>query len=59
MSPEFYVGYLPRAPRQLANFVRATVIAIFVIGVSLAVLLLVAQQPFAASRFEFEQYRPY
>ncbi|MCI0352767.1 MAG: hypothetical protein L0Z53_25375 [Acidobacteriales bacterium] len=53
MNGEFYIGYLPKAPAGLARFVKHTVVTLAVSVIALAVLLVVAQNPFAASVFEF------
>jgi hypothetical protein len=59
MTDDFYVGYQPRAPRELARFIAAAATTI-VIGVLAAGALLIFKQPrFAASRFEFGVGREY
>jgi nitrite reductase/ring-hydroxylating ferredoxin subunit/DMSO/TMAO reductase YedYZ heme-binding membrane subunit len=53
----FYVGYLPQAPAPVARFVRRVVVLIAVVALGLAVVLVVAQAPFAAARFEYGTHR--
>jgi hypothetical protein len=53
---EFYVGYLPM-PAGLRRTIRRLVIALGVLVVVVAAILIVAQNPFAAGTFEFQQYR--
>ena len=55
---EFYVGYLPM-PRGLEKTVRRLVVALGVLGGAVAAILIAGQQPFAASAFEFQQYREF
>lgn len=56
---EFYIGYLPRAPRDTAKRVRRAVV-IFVIGAALAAVLFVwGQRKFPVAVFEFQQYREF
>jgi hypothetical protein len=56
---EFYVGYLPRAPRKAASWVRRVCLALFVLAALLALLLVVGQRKFPLSVFEFQQYRQF
>ncbi len=55
---EFYVGYLPMPP-QLKRAMRRVVAALAVAAVGTAAILLAGQHPFAASTFEFQQYREF
>src|SRR5215471_18736435 len=55
---EFYVGYLPM-PRGLEKKIRCLVTALAVMVVAVAVILIAGQNPFAASGFEFQQYRDF
>lgn len=50
---EFYVGYLPTAPRDIAGMVRLVVIVLLIAAAAVAVALVVGQHRFEASRFEF------
>jgi hypothetical protein len=59
IAPEFYVGYQPKAPPRLARAMRVVVMAMLLGSVSVAALLVAAQMPFVASRFEFLQYKQY
>jgi len=56
--PEFYVGYLP-IPPGLKSAVRRAAVALLLLAVCVAALLVAGQHPFAASTFEFQQYRDY
>ncbi len=56
---DFYVGYLPKAPTALARFVRRVVIALGLLAVTAALVLLVAQMPFANSVFEYGKVRSF
>jgi len=55
---EFYVGYLP-IPVGLKKAVRRVVMALVVLLTLVAAVLIVGQNPFAASTFEFQQYRDF
>ncbi len=50
---DFYVGYLPKAPTELARFVRKVVLGLGLLAVALALLLIRGQMPFANSAFEY------
>src|SRR5260370_9426362 len=54
---DFYVGYLPKAPTALARFVRKIIIMLGVLAVTAALVLVVAQMPFANSAFELGKMR--
>ncbi len=56
---EFYVGYFDKAPAGVAASMRKVVGALLASGVLLAVLLVISQQPFYPSVFEFLQYRTF
>src|SRR6266498_560377 len=55
---EFYVGYLPM-PGGLKKTIRRVVVALGAMAILAAVALVAGQQPFAASTFEFQQYREF
>jgi hypothetical protein len=55
---EFYVGYLP-TPGGLKKAMRRLILGLAVLVVSLAAILIAGQNPFAASNFEFQQYRDF
>jgi hypothetical protein len=55
---EFYVGYLPM-PVNLKRTIRRVVIALDVLLAVVAAILIIGQNPFAASTFEFQQYRDF
>jgi hypothetical protein len=56
---EFYIGYAPRPPRGIARTIFRAVAAVNVLAVAVAGVLVFAQQPFARSVFEFQQYRDF
>ena len=59
MTNEFYVGYLPKAPTALAEFLRRIVVVLGLAVVIMALLLVVAQRPFANSSFEYRKVRSF
>jgi len=59
MNDDFYVGYFPNAPPALAKVVVRIAVGLLVIGCVAGALILFAQSPFAASKFEYGQYRDY
>jgi hypothetical protein len=56
---EFYVGYLPHAPRNVSKWVHRVCLALFVVAGLLGILLVVGQHQFPPSVFEFQQYRQF
>lgn len=50
---DFYVGYLSKAPPELARFVRRIIVALGFLGVTVALVSVLGQEPFANSAFEF------
>ena len=56
---DFYVGYLPKAPTALARFVRQVIIVLGLLTVTTALVLVVAQMPFANSTFEYGKVRSF
>ena len=59
MTNDFYVGYLPKAPTALAGFVRRIVVVLGLAVVIIALMLVVAQNPFANSNFEYGKVRSF
>jgi hypothetical protein len=57
-EPEFYVGYLP-IPHGLRKTICRVLAGLGAIAVATAAILIAAQQPFASSNFEFQQYRDF
>ncbi|MEO8372676.1 MAG: hypothetical protein ABI806_26050 [Candidatus Solibacter sp.] len=55
---EFYVGYLP-IPPGIRKFARRVIGVLGVIVVGAAIALALSQGPFAASTFEFRDYREF
>lgn len=58
-NDEFYVGYAPKPPERLRRTIVRIVIALNAIALVLAVLLVLGQKHFAASAFEFQQFREF
>ena len=56
---DFYVGYLPKAPTALAGFVRRVIVVLGLVAVTMALLLVFAQKPFANSTFEYGKVRSF
>jgi len=56
---DFYVGYLPKAPTALARFVRRVIIVLGFVAVTVALVVVVGQMPFANSAFEFGKLRSF
>lgn len=56
---EFYVGYQSQAPPKLARFLRPVLVSAGLVTTALALTLVFAQGPFAASSFEFDAVRDY
>jgi hypothetical protein len=56
---DFYVGYLPKAPRTLASFVRKIIVGLGLLAVIVAFVLTFGQMPFANSAFEFGKLRTF
>lgn len=57
MSEEFYIGYLDRAPRGLARFLRGRVLLLALLLAGLGAALTASQAPFDRARFEFGTVR--
>src|SRR5690349_13736345 len=55
---EFYVGYLP-IPAGVKRVVRRTVVGLALLSLATGGVLVLAQQPFAASTFEFQDCREF
>ncbi len=56
---DFYVGYLPKAPLTLARFVRRIIVVLGLLAVSVALVLVLGQMPFANSAFEYGKLRTF
>jgi hypothetical protein len=56
---DFYVGYLAKAPSDLARFLRRTIASGVAVMAIVAVLLVLAQMAFDDSTFEYLQYKPH
>jgi len=55
----FYVGYLPQAPNDLRKFLRRVVSGLALLGATVAVILVLAQQKFSPAFFEFTNVRDF
>jgi hypothetical protein len=56
---DFYVGYVPKAPIQLAWFVRKIILVLGLLAITVALLLVLGQMPFANSVFEYGKLRKF
>jgi hypothetical protein len=56
---DFYVGYLLKAQTALAGFVRKVIVVLGLVVVTMALMLVVAQEPFANSTFEYGKVRSF
>jgi hypothetical protein len=56
---EFYVGYLPRAPINLARVIFRITVAVTALVLMIGLVLVFGQQPFPRSTFEYQQYREF
>jgi len=56
---DFYIGYLPKAPAELARFVRKVVIVLGLLAATVALVLVTGQMPFAKSWFEYGKTRSF
>lgn len=57
MNDEFYIGWQDKAPPSYAQKVKRAVLVLVIIVPIVAILLVVAQRPFATSTFEITQLR--
>lgn len=53
MKEDFYIGYLPKMPKETAKVIKIFVILAFAAAIGLIVFLWLGQKPFAKSVFEF------
>ncbi|MGA9814604.1 MAG: hypothetical protein WBQ64_17595 [Terriglobales bacterium] len=56
---DFYIGYVPKASPALAGFVRKVIVGLGLVVVTMALMLVVGQMPFANSAFEYGQVRSF
>ena len=56
---DFYVGYASKAPIQLARFIRKIILVLSLLAVTVALLLVLGQMPFANSVFEYGKLRKF
>ena len=53
MNEDFYIGYLPKMPKNSAKVVKVFIVSAFIAAIGLAGVLWFGQKPFAKSVFEF------
>jgi hypothetical protein len=58
-SDDFYIGYLPRAPKSLARIIVRTIVVLTALGLAIGLVLVFGQQPFPRVAFEFQHYRQF
>jgi len=58
-TSKFYIGYLPRAPKELARVLARIVGAVILLAMGIAIVLIFSQQPFPRATFEYGQYRDF
>ena len=56
---EFYVGYVPKAPANIASYIKRAVIIALSATAAIAITLVIGQHKFDPSKFEFGVFRPY
>ena len=56
---DFYVGYVPKAPTQLARFTRKVMVVLGLVAVTTSLVLVLGQMPFANSEFEYGKVRSF
>ncbi len=56
---EFYIGYLDKAPKGIGTFTRKVVFGLIGTAVAVSIALVLGQQGFYPSTFEFLQYRTF
>jgi hypothetical protein len=56
---DFYIGYLPKAPEGLARFLRRVIVALGLLAITIALVLVIKQMPFASSAFEYGKLRSF
>jgi hypothetical protein len=59
MNDDFYVGYLPKAPAGLGKKIRRLAIGLVLAACVAGAVLILDQPPYAASRFEYGNFREY
>jgi len=53
MNEDFYIGYLPKMPKESAKVIKTFVVSALAAAIGLTALLWLGQKPFAKSVFEF------
>lgn len=54
-NDEFYIGWIPEAPKGFAKHVRKVVIALIILVIAAGIILALQQRKFSTSSFEFGQ----
>jgi len=55
MNNEFYIGWMAKAPKNFAIFIKKYLLALFMVVIALGALLALSQKKFATGNFEFGQ----
>lgn len=55
----FYVGYQPKASQETHQFIRPLLIGLITLVIATAIVLTLFQNPFADSKFEYQNFRAY
>ena len=50
---EFYVGYFPKAPRQIASATKRVIVILFVVMIGVAAITALEQKEFSPANFEY------
>ncbi len=48
---EFYVGYFPKAPRQIASATKRVIVILFIVMIGVAAITALEQKEFSQSQF--------
>jgi hypothetical protein len=59
MSEDFYIGYLPKMPKNVVKIVRIFVVSVLICSIILSVIFVLSQKPFANSFFEFTETKDF
>jgi hypothetical protein len=50
---EFYVGYLPQAPKSYSRLIKPVIIGLFLLSAGIAAFIVLHQKGFSNSSFEY------
>ncbi|MBY0503069.1 MAG: hypothetical protein K2X03_04115 [Bryobacteraceae bacterium] len=59
MNDDFYVGYQPQPSPRIRRLMRRTIPSLVLFGLAIAIILALAQAPFADSSFDYGVYKRY